>query len=588
MSPQPPPLKSPDYSAPYDSSIPLPTSRPPPTRQPTKSGGHGRTTSLKRGKTLTRPERQVAQAPLINPPATLPAYPGGPAAEAPATQDSKWGPWSIFAHAVTFWAPPFILASLGGMKDQPSRQAWREKVALCFIALLLGGIVGFATVGLDRALCPPDANQNLATFVEVGSTNGTLSLSGHILNTTQSFSQQADFNALSIQSPGQDITNLFRRSASDFKSCRGLTFAAATDDPCANSQFCILDAPTKTTLNNYKLILTDKQTGYDWDLVANLTAYMVIDGMVLNLTPYLLAHPNAIANDQVDIAIRTVLTSGSKSYGKDATRLFYQRETLKAAVPCLTERYYAGAIDKVTPGCFISQLFLYVSLVVILGVVMARFAMACIFNWFLSARLAAPPKNLSRTVISPAVMPEGANLAVDNKNGTAPWAGGGQPVMISGGKKLHKGNVYRQQATSPNASSTTLVASASNISPNSTKPAAQPLITMAQIGAELFTVCLVTCYSEGEDSLRTTCDSISVTDYSDHRKLLFIVADGIITGEGEKMSTPDICVSLLDQDPRFGTPTPMGYIAVGNGAKKENRALVYAGHYSKHSPCILS
>ncbi|KIO19050.1 hypothetical protein M407DRAFT_31299 [Tulasnella calospora MUT 4182] len=588
MPPPHPPAPA-DYPTPYDSSIPLPTSRPPPTRQPTKSGGHGRTTSLKRGKTLTRPERQVAQAPLINPPATLSTYPGGPATAAPTPQESKWGPWSIFAHLVTWWAPPFILASLGGMKDQPSRQAWREKVALCFIALVLGGIVGFATVGLDRALCPPDANQNLATFVEVGSANGTLSLSGHILNTTQSFSSAVDFNALSVQSPGQDITNLFKRSASDFTTCKGLTFAAATDDPCANTNFCVLDAPTKTTLSNYKLILTDKQTGYDWDLVANLTAYMVLDGNVLNLTPYLLAHPNAIPNDQVDIAIRTVLTN-SKAYGKDATRLFFQRENLKAAVPCLTERYFAGAIDKVTPGCFISQLFLYVSLVVILGVVMARFAMACIFNWFLSARLAAPPKNLSRTVISPAVMPEGANVAVDNKNGTAPWAGGGQPVMIGGGKKLHKGNMYRQQATSPSASSTTLVASATNISPNSTKPAAQPLITMGQIGAELFTVCLVTCYSEGEDSLRTTCDSISVTDYSDHRKLLFIVADGIITGEGEKMSTPDICVSMLDQDPRFGTPTPMGYIAVGNGAKKENRALVYAGHYTvagRRTPTLI-
>ena len=47
------------------------------------------------------------------------------------------------------------------------------------------------------------------------------------------------------------------------------------------------------------------------------------------------------------------------------------------------------------------------------------------------------------------------------------------------------------------------------------------------------------------------------------------------------MSTPDICVSMLDADPRFGNPIPMGYIAVGSGAKRENRAMVYAGHYGK-------
>ena len=105
-------------------------------------------------------------------------------------------------------------------------------------------------------------------------------------------------------------------------------------------------------------------------------------------------------------------------------------------------------------------------------------------------------------------------------------------------------------------------------------------MSLAQIGAELFAVCLVTCYSEGEESLRTTLDSISLTTYSDQRKLLFVVADGMITGAGEKRSTPDICVGLLDADQRFGNPTPMSYVAVGSGSKQENRAMVYAGHYS--------
>jgi chitin synthase len=103
---------------------------------------------------------------------------------------------------------------------------------------------------------------------------------------------------------------------------------------------------------------------------------------------------------------------------------------------------------------------------------------------------------------------------------------------------------------------------------------------MATIGDELFCVCLVTCYSEGEESIRGTLDSLSMTTYSDTRKLLFVVCDGMITGAGEKQSTPDICVGLLEADPRFGNPAPMSYVAVGLGAKRENRAMVYAGHYS--------
>ncbi|KAJ2969608.1 hypothetical protein NUW54_g12923 [Trametes sanguinea] len=115
-------------------------------------------------------------------------------------------------------------------------------------------------------------------------------------------------------------------------------------------------------------------------------------------------------------------------------------------------------------------------------------------------------------------------------------------------------------------------------------------MSLAQIGAELFAVCLVTCYSEGEDSLRTTLDSISTTSYADSRKLLFVVADGMITGAGEKRSTPDICVSLLEADPRFGNPVPMSYNAVGSGAKAENRAMVYAGHYTvagRRTPTVI-
>jgi len=185
--------------------------------------------------------------------------------------------------------------------------------------------------------------------------------------------------------------------------------------------------------------------------------------------------------------------------------------------------------------------------------------MACFFNWFMSERLAGPPtsQDLDRSAISPAVMPGGANVSIDNKHGTAPWAN-------AASKKLGKG------PKSIISSTTTLTSSDSSA----------PTMSLAQIGAELFAVCLVTCYSEGEESLRTTLDSISTTTYSDTRKLLFVVADGMITGAGEKRSTPDICVSLLEADPRFGNPIPMSYDAVGSGAKAQNRAMVYAGHYS--------
>lgn len=540
----------------YDArDVPIPTTRQPPTGA-----------TIRRAKTLTRPERGVAPIPLINPPTSLLPSPSG--SIPPPKPDDYNGstPWRYFSLTVTFWAPNFLLSSLGGLKDKAVRQAWREKIALCFIILLLCSGVGFATVGFQKVLCPPTAESD-SRFMHVGSVPGTVGIQGAVFNVTNGKSTgTVDFQQLA-RSPGVDITSLFQRDASSFKNCNGLTFAVARDAPCSTETPCTLPSiSASSTYKDLAITNTGFLSGYSWEQVAALDSYFVLDGAVMNMKPYMKLHTKSIPNDNVDRALRTLMKKAASASGKDGTRLFYSRSDVRSAVPCIKQRYYAGNIDKITPGCFVSSLFLYTGLIVILGLVFVRFVMACVFNWFLSERLAGPPNSqeLNRSAISPAVMPEGANVSVDNRNGTAPWAG------VGGGKK----NKINKSARSFASSSSTTLTNTDN---------AAPIMSLAQIGAELFAVCLVTCYSEGEESLRTTLDSISTTTYSDARKLLFVVADGMITGAGEKKSTPDICVSLLDADPRFGNPIPMSYGAVGSGSKAQNRAMVYAGHYSVSS-----
>ena len=90
----------------------------------------------------------------------------------------------------------------------------------------------------------------------------------------------------------------------------------------------------------------------------------------------------------------------------------------------------------------------------------------------------------------------------------------------------------------------------------------------------------MTCYSEGEASLRTTIESLARTNYPDHKKFLFVIADGEITGSGNQKSTPDICRDMMVLDSRFpSSPAPQGYIAIGVGSKQLNMAKVYAGHF---------
>jgi chitin synthase len=552
-----PPLLSFSMPVHYQSDdVPIPTATP-------RLGPSG---TVRRAKTLTRPERGVAPPPLINPHPSLHLSPT-PAAE---SSSFSFDAWAIFSRVVTFWAPSALLSSIGGLKDKAVQQAWREKIALCLIISLLCAAVGFATVGLQRVLCPAKTLET-EQFISLGTTAGTLGIQGSMFNISQSKSPDpsVDFFTLAKQLPGQDITTLFTRSAADFSRCRGLSYRIAQDPPCNPTTPCPLGPLNDTaTLKNAQLVNISRPVGYDWSQVSNLANYIVLDGRVVNLNPYLKLHPNPIPGDDVDLALRTLFAAPGTS-GRDGTRLFANRQDIRDAVPCLIQRYGAGSIDKITPGCFVSNLILYAGLVVVMSLILVRFAMACVFNWYLSARLAGNPDDstFNRSAISPAVLPEGANISIDNKNGTAPWAG------PDGTKKLSK--PPKSLRSFQSSSSATLINSMA-------RDSAAPVMSLAQIGAELFAVCLVTCYSEGEDSLRTTLDSISATTYSDQRKLLFVVADGMITGAGEKRSTPDICVGLLDADPRFGNPTPMGYIAVGSGSKQENRAMVYAGHYSTH------
>ena len=93
-------------------------------------------------------------------------------------------------------------------------------------------------------------------------------------------------------------------------------------------------------------------------------------------------------------------------------------------------------------------------------------------------------------------------------------------------------------------------------------------------------ICLVTAYSEGEDGLRTTLDSIATTDYPNSHKLILVICDGIIKGKGEAMSTPEIALSMMkDHAVLPNEVQAFSYVAVASGSKRHNMAKIYSGFY---------
>eukprot|EP00833_Pecoramyces_ruminatium_P010847 jgi/Orpsp1_1/1184879/evm.model.c7180000091360.1 len=103
---------------------------------------------------------------------------------------------------------------------------------------------------------------------------------------------------------------------------------------------------------------------------------------------------------------------------------------------------------------------------------------------------------------------------------------------------------------------------------------------------ELYTICLVTCYSEGEQGLRNTLESLACTEYNDSKKLLFIIADGLIKGEGNDQLTSEIILNLITENyyqyknPRTKMPEPQSYVSIGTGNKQRNMARVHVGMYT--------
>jgi len=93
-------------------------------------------------------------------------------------------------------------------------------------------------------------------------------------------------------------------------------------------------------------------------------------------------------------------------------------------------------------------------------------------------------------------------------------------------------------------------------------------------------ICLVTAYSEGHEGLRTTLDSIATTDYPNSHKLILVICDGMIKGQGEDLSTPEICLGMMkDHAVLPHEVEAFSYVAVASGSKRHNMAKIYSGFY---------
>jgi chitin synthase len=229
----------------------------------------------------------------------------------------------------------------------------------------------------------------------------------------------------------------------------------------------------------------DPHPQYKWsNIEAKLNNFVVLHNDVLSFNSYLLINPAPIPNDPIDAFIRKTKNL------LDITILISKNPAItNEIVKCMTEKYYAGNLAQETPVCMITIVFLQMLFIIIGGILLIKFFMALFFAWFASEKLSRLPKVFKNPYLD-------VNPPVSLYYELQPPKNG----VTHGGVHLGVSELNRSLEGYP----------------------PQPF------ESDLYTVLLVTCYSEGEESIRNTLDSLALTLYDDRKKLLFVIADGLV------------------------------------------------------------
>ncbi|KAF9905313.1 Chitin synthase, class 3 [Lobosporangium transversale] len=570
--------------------------------------------------------------------------------------------WVAFSRMVTCCFPPPLLVLLGKHTSE-IQQAWREKVALVFIIFMLCFSVGFLTFGFNVVLCGKEPSR--IRHGHVDNQSAVLLGRAYLL---KDFNHppvpgipNVTSNLLAKPVPdagGRDMTFMFQKVN---HACKGVLGAKQHDQfgnvwnyfPCVvtsagsgtkplgglGTQGCHIGPRSMNAREYIKHLRFMGEVYFSWeDLRESGTNYVVYNGNVLDLNRLSWLEDNIIVPPSF-----APFMNGSFA-GKDISlSMSYSKERINIS-KCLVEIVKVGVIDQMSLGCVIADIVLYVSLIVILGVVLLRFFLAVIFGWVLSWRLGSFDEktfaeklrrqeiieawvddNTSPYVESPNsetnrraeriranVIPSGSRYSVDVSGTTTPngshisattefpfplglppppnrWNSLPSNTEMSRsssslkGRSMPRPGQMRSDSLKPSS-----FTSGSRLSRAGLNASLSKLKGEARQCPLLHTLMLVTCYSEGMDGLRATCDSLANTSYPSTHKLLLIIADGIIRGENEDRTTPDICLDMMTD---FVVPReevePQSYIAIADGSKRHNMAKIYAGYYKYADDCEI-
>ncbi|RXK42203.1 chitin synthase [Tremella mesenterica] len=435
--------------------------------------------------------------------------------------------WVLLCTMLTFWIPNFMLNKLGGMKRQDIRQAWREKLTINLIIWFICGCTVFVIAFLGPIICPTQhvySSSELASHsTKLNPNNAFVSIRGEVFDlstfaTTHLTAVSVVPTKSVLQYGGLDASHLFPVQVNAL--CQGTTGSL--------SPWVTLDTTNTSDpysqYHDFRAFTNDSRP--DW----------YAEQMIMLRYRYRVGFMGYTKKDLKNMA------NAGRAVGV-YNNLVYE----------LTTYIQQNGGGLKTPN----------------GV-------------NLTAQDQADRQFMSPEVVSLFTYNSGKDITtlLDNLSGTI-----GSDVVNN--QKVCLRNLFiigkLDTRDSPQCQFSTYILLALSC------------IMVAIIGFKFlaaihfsssrapekpdkFVICQVPCYTEGEESLRRTIDSLVRLEYDDKRKLLVIICDGNIKGYGNDKSTPGIVLDILGVE-GHQDPEPLSFQSLGEGAKQHNMGKIYAGLY---------
>ncbi|KAG8219096.1 glycosyltransferase family 2 protein [Butyriboletus roseoflavus] len=443
--------------------------------------------------------------------------------EIPTSRARRW--WLFFVWLLTGLIPSFVLHYIGRMKRPDVRLAWREKVTICFLILIFNSVVIFYIVEFGRLLCPEyDKVWNSNEVSQhTGTTDWWVSVQGWVYDLSNF-----------IHGDHSDIVGIVSNSVADLDVLAGQDLTGYFPPP--------LTIACPGLVSQGSLQLTAK----------NFTASV----------------PNAIHKSGGTQPTQGTVLDNTNWY--TSTFLPKIKEFRKGALVWDSSTVYAQAMDSNIQRIWaiwdngVYDLTDYVNTITINegATTPYQFLDTGITNVFKQQAGQDISKNLNSVIAG-----LNAQTAAENVN------------CIK--NMFYLGEVDFRQTPRCTVQSYLLLVFTGILCASIALKFLSALQLTGKRSPEMldkFILCQIPCYTEGEDSLRRTIDSLAALHYDDKRKLLFIICDGNIIGSGNDRTTPRIVLDILGIDPKVD-PEPLMFRSIGEGSRQINYGKVYSGLY---------